>query len=242
MRRRRRRNISQNLRSVIKTALLRLLSWLSDLVDRYVIRTSAICADEAVQCKSPQSLRHQCKSGRTYTIVSDDAKWEILEKASLARANYAQALRLRADCDSSLGCNDQEGDRWASTKAFMYHERVTKAFTLCHLCRSRHTLLQGGDAWHCVFLGIRHGYVFDVATSGCCASWLALWRHRDRRNCDVSLSAAEGRTITSVIGNGGLLFSIMNVLQTTWSEMYREMLLDSPANGGLSGATVTGIV
>ena len=134
LRRRRRRVSSQHLRSVIKVALLRLLSWLSDLVDRYVIRTYAICADAAVQCPSPQSLRHRCKSGRTYTFVSDDAKWEILEKARLARANYAQALRLRADCDS-LGGNEKEGDRWASTRGFMYHERVTKLFTqITHYC------------------------------------------------------------------------------------------------------------
>ena len=51
----------------------------------------------------------------------------------------------------------------------------------------------------------------------------------------------DGGTTSGLIANG-LHWTIMNVFLTMWSEMYRERLLDSPANDGLSGATVTDIV
>ena len=161
VRRRKNRCISQHLRSVVKAALLRLLTWLSDLVDRYVIRTYTICADAAVQCPSPQSLRHQCKSGRTYTIVSDGAKWDLMEKAKDSRANYRQALSLRSD-DPSLGGNEQEGDRWASTRNFMYHERVTQLFRqIMHYCIAADP---GTHSYKEIMPGILYSWELDMAS------------------------------------------------------------------------------
>jgi len=85
----------------------------------------------------------------------------MLEKAKAARTNYCEALRLRADCDSSLGCNDQEGDRWASTKAFMYHERVTRALTqITHYCICADP---GTHSYKEVMPGIVYSWELDMA-------------------------------------------------------------------------------
>ena len=93
--------------------------------------------------------------------MSDDAKWDLMEKARLARTNYAQALRLRADC-ASLGGNEKEGDRWASTRCFMYHERVTQLFRqIWHYCIVADP---GTHSYKEVMPGILYSWELDMAS------------------------------------------------------------------------------
>ena len=77
----------------------------------------------------------------------------------MARATYTQALALRDDCES-VGCNSSEGDRWASTKAFMYHERVARALTqITHYCICADP---GTHSYKEVMLGIVYSWELDM--------------------------------------------------------------------------------
>ena len=60
--------------------------------------------------------------------MSAEAAWDVMEKAHHARANVAQAIRLKDD-DASLGCSSSRAEVWAQKKNQMYCERTTAVFT-----------------------------------------------------------------------------------------------------------------
>ncbi len=122
-RRQARATTSDRFRLVANELRIPLVRWAARLVDSYIRRVYT--NDNPVVNRAPPSIiRRRAGNARGYTLVSPEASWDLMVRARGARANCAQAIRLRSD-DASLGCGDCQGDMWVHKRNQMYMDRST---------------------------------------------------------------------------------------------------------------------
>lgn len=103
-----------------------LVAWLAKLADKIVL---ALYLDkvESMDLAAP-AMRFNNADKRKYTIVSVEAKWEILEDARATHAAPVTVLALRSKL-AECGCHKDAADAWLRKEQQMYLKATCSALS-----------------------------------------------------------------------------------------------------------------